>query len=76
MSVNLRNTSAKPLLTEGTLDPKTKELTLTGKGPGPDGQVTTHRIVYLVADADTVQRTMHVGEGKEPLATFTYKRRK
>ena len=65
-----------PMLMEGTFDPATKALTMVGEGPGPDGKVTTWKSVATMPDADTVQMTMFVGDGKEPMFTVTYKRKK
>jgi hypothetical protein len=65
-----------PLALEGTYDKSKKTLTMAGKGPGPDGKVTTWRSVSRMADENTVEMSMYVGGGEEPMFTITYKRRK
>jgi hypothetical protein len=51
-------------------------MTMVGKGPGQDGKVTTWRSVSSMPDNDTVRMSMYVGDGKEPMFTVTYKRKK
>jgi hypothetical protein len=65
-----------PLMMEGSYDKDRKTLTMAGKGPGKDGQPTTWRSVSQITDADTVLMSMYVGDGKEPMFTVLYKRRK
>jgi hypothetical protein len=65
-----------PLTMEGTYDKVQKALTMVGKGPGKDGQVTTWRSVSQIQDNDTVLMSMYVGDGKEPMFTVTYRRKK
>ncbi len=65
-----------PLLMEGTYDKGKKTLTMVGKGPGPDGKETTWRSVSRLPDPDTVEVSMYVGGGKDPMFTVTYKRKK
>jgi hypothetical protein len=65
-----------PLMMEGTYDKGKKTLTMVGKGPGMDGKPTTWRSVSRMPDNDTMLMSMYVGDGKEPMFTVTYKRRK
>jgi hypothetical protein len=65
-----------PLVLEGTYDKAKKTLTMSGRGPGSDRKVTTWRSVSHMPDNDTVQQSMYVGGGDEPMFTVTYKRRK
>lgn len=65
-----------PLLMEGDYDKDKKTMTMAGKGPGMDGKVTTWRSVSRMPDNDTVVMSMYVGDGKEPMFTVTYKRKK
>ena len=65
-----------PLTMEGSYDKDKKTLTMVGKGPGKDGKVTTWRSVSQMLDNDTVLMSMYVGDGKEPMFTVTYKRKK
>jgi hypothetical protein len=64
-----------PLTMEGDYDKDKKTLTMVGKGPGKDGQLTTWRSVSQMPDNDTVLMSMYVGDGKEPMFTVTYKRK-
>jgi hypothetical protein len=65
-----------PLTMEGSYDRDKKTLTMVGKGPGMDGKPTTWRSVSQMPDNDTVLMSMYVGDGKEPMFTVTYKRKK
>ena len=68
--------STSPLVTEGTFDQATKTLTMAGEGPGMDGKPTKYKSVSVMPDDDTINVTMHIGDGKDPAFTFVYKRRK
>jgi Protein of unknown function (DUF1579) len=68
--------STTPMTMEGSYDAAKKTLTMVGQGPGMDGKVTTWRSVSEMKDNDTVQMSMYVGDGKEPMFTVTYKRKK
>lgn len=68
--------SATPMKLEGTLDPKTKKLTLKGEAPGLDGKPATWTSVTETKDDDTTHFAMYVGDAKEPMFTIDYKRRK
>ncbi len=76
LSVWVDSMGTTPLLMEGTEDPKTKELTMVGEGPGMDGKVTKWKSVSSMPDANTIQMSMFVGDGKDPMFTVTYKRKK
>jgi hypothetical protein len=65
-----------PLIMEGNFDKAKKTLTLTGEGPGMDGKPARWRSVSEMPNNDTIQFRMYVGEGKEPMFTITYKRKK
>lgn len=66
----------RPMVMEGTYDAATKTITSTTQAPGPDGKVTTWKAVDKQVDADTIDFKMYVGDGKEPMFTITYKRKK
>jgi hypothetical protein len=65
-----------PLAMEGTYDEAKKTMTLVGRGPGMDGKETTWRSVSRMPDNNTIEQSMYVGEGQDPMFTITYKRRK
>jgi len=65
-----------PMLMEGAYDPAKKALTMIGEGPGMDGKPTKWKSVSEMPDDDTVLMSMYVGDGKEPMFTVTYKRKK
>ena len=68
--------STTPMTMEGSYDKEKKTLTMVGQGPGQDGKLTTWRSVSQMPDNDTVEMSMYVGDGKEPMFTVTYKRKK
>jgi hypothetical protein len=68
--------SATPMFMEGTYDAGKKTLTMTGDGPGPDGTPVKHTGVTTWKDEDTIEFSMFMGDGKEPMFTIVYKRRK
>jgi hypothetical protein len=70
------NMSATPMAMEGSYDKDKKTLALVGEGPGQDGKLTKWRSVSEMPDKDTIQMSMYVGDGKEPMFTVTYKRKK
>jgi hypothetical protein len=65
-----------PLAMEGNYDADKKTMTMVGQGPGMDGKVTTWRSVSQMPDNNTIVMNMYVGDGKEPMFTVTYKRKK
>jgi hypothetical protein len=68
--------STTPLMMEGSYNAAKKTLTMIGEGPGMDGKVTKWRSVSEMSDKDTIQMSMYVGDGKDPMFTVTYKRKK
>jgi hypothetical protein len=68
--------SAAPVVMEGTYDKDKKTMTMTGEGPGMDGQPTKYKSVSKRSDKDTLEMTMWIGDQKEPTFTITYKRKK
>jgi hypothetical protein len=65
-----------PLIMEGTYDAAKKTMTKVGEGPGMDGNLTKWRSVSRMPDNNTIEMSMYVGDGKEPMFTVTYKRKK
>lgn len=64
---------------EGTYDEKTKSLTMTGEGPGPDGKPAKYRSVTGAVKDDKFEFTMSLvgADGKETkMFTIEYTRRK
>ena len=68
--------STSPMTMEGTYDKAKKTLTMVGEGPGEDGKPTKHKTVSEMKDDDTVNFSMYMGDGKEPMFTILYKRKK
>ncbi|MBN9518906.1 DUF1579 domain-containing protein [bacterium] len=68
--------STHPMVMEGTYDQATKTLTTVGEGPGMDGKNAKWKAVAVTKDADTEHFSMYVGDGKEPMFTIVYKRKK
>jgi Protein of unknown function (DUF1579) len=68
--------STTPMTMEGAYDPAKKTLTLVGDGVGMDGKPAKWRSVSETPDNDTVQLSMYVGDGPDPMFTVTYKRKK
>lgn len=67
---------SRPMTLEGTYDKATKTMTLSGDGPGMDGQPTKYKSVSTMPDDNTINFSMYVGDGKDPAFTIVYKRRK
>jgi hypothetical protein len=65
-----------PLMMEGTYDTAKKTITMIGEGPGMDGKPAKWRSVSHMPNPDTIEMSMYVGGGKEPMFTVTYKRQK
>ena len=76
VGVWIDNTSAGPMLMEGSYDKEKKTMTMTGTGPGMDGKPTTHKTVSTMPDDDTINFSMYSGDAKEPSFTVVYKRKK
>jgi hypothetical protein len=68
--------STTPLTLEGSYDKESKTLTLVGDGVGMDGKPAKWKSVSQMKDHDTILLSMYVGDGKEPMFTVTYKRKK
>jgi Protein of unknown function (DUF1579) len=76
VSVWFDSMSTTPLTMEGTYDKEEKTLTLVGDGVDREGKPAKWKSVSKMPDDDTVQMSMYVGEGKDPMFTVTYKRKK
>ena len=76
VSVWVDSMSARPMVMEGTYDKAKKTLTMTGEGPGPDRKPAKWKSVSEFSDDDTIKFSMYVGDGKDPMFTITYKRKK
>jgi hypothetical protein len=69
--------SAAPLFLEGDKSPDGKKITMTGKGPSPDGTSTTYRTEteYVNKDKHIFKMWMGTTTG-EPMMVATYVRKK
>lgn len=76
VSVWVDSMGTRPMNMEGTYDAKTKTLTAIADAPGPDGKPAKWKSVSTMANDDTIEMSMFVGDGKEPMFTVTYKRKK
>jgi hypothetical protein len=76
VSVWVDSMSTAPVIMEGTYDKEKKTMTMSGEGPGMDGKATKYRSVSKMPDADTIEMTMWIGDGKDSMFTVTYKRKK
>lgn len=65
-----------PVIMEGTYDADKKTLTTSGEGPSPEGKMTKYKCVTEHPDADTMKMSMYIGDGKDPMFTINYKRKK
>lgn len=65
-----------PVIMTGDYDAAKKTMTQTGEEPGMDGKVAKYKSVTEFTDADTMKMTMYVGDGKDPMFTVSYKRKK
>lgn len=70
------NMITAPIIMRGTYDAKTKALTSTADAPGPDGKPAKWKAVDTQVDDDTIDFKMYINDGKEPMFTMTYKRKK
>jgi hypothetical protein len=68
--------STTPMTMEGNFDKENKILTMIGEGPGMDGKPAKWKSVSEMKGDDTIVMSMYVGDGKEPMFTVTYKRKK
>jgi hypothetical protein len=76
ISVWFDSMSTMPLIMEGTYDTEKKTLTMVGEGPGMDGKLAKWKSVTKMKDDDNMTMSMYVGDGKEPMFSVTYKRKK
>jgi hypothetical protein len=76
VSIWVDSMSTAPVIMEGTLDKEKKTLTMAGEGPGMGGKTMKYRSVTKMTDKDTQEMTMWIGDGKEPMFTIVYKRKK
>ncbi|HEX4612004.1 MAG TPA: DUF1579 family protein, partial [Urbifossiella sp.] len=76
VSVWVDSMGTTPMLMEGSYDQAAKTMTMSGDGPGMDGKLTRWKSVAEVKDDDTMKMSMFVGDGKEPMFTVLYKRKK
>ena len=76
VSVWIDTLGGRPRTLEGTLDKDKRELTLAGDGSGAGSKPTRYRSVSTMPDDDTIHYAMYMGDGKDPLVTIVYKRRK
>jgi Protein of unknown function (DUF1579) len=76
VSVWADSMSTAPVIMEGTYDKEKRTMTMAGEGPGMDGKPTKYRSVSRMTDKDTLEMTMWIGDGKEPMFTVTYKRKR
>lgn len=76
-SIWIDSMSASPMIMEGSYDKEKKSMTMTGEGPGPDGKGTAKwKSISTMPDDNTINFSMFVGDGKEPMFTIVYKRKK
>lgn len=76
VSIWVDSMGTAPVLTEGAFDKAKKALTMEGEGPGMDGKPAKYRSVAEMPDDNTINFTMYIGDGKEPMFTVVYKRKK
>lgn len=67
--------STTPMNMEGNFDKEKKTLTMIGDGVGMDGKPAKWKSVSTMPDNDTINMSMFVGDGKEPMFTILYKRK-
>ncbi|HEY2784037.1 MAG TPA: DUF1579 domain-containing protein [Fimbriiglobus sp.] len=68
--------SAVPMMLEGTYDKDKKTYTMSGEGPGMDGKPTKFREVVQWKDDDHFHFSMYMADGKDPMLTVAYTRKK
>ena len=69
--------STSPIVMEGEMDPKTKTITMVGKGPDPEGKTVDYKMSTEYKDKDTHYFKMWVGSVQgDPMMKATYKRKK
>ncbi len=68
--------STSPMMIEGDYDAAKKTMTTIGIAPGMDGKPQKHKMVTVMPDDNTINFAMYVGDGKDPMFTIVYKRKK
>jgi hypothetical protein len=68
--------STTPMAMEGSYDKENKTMTMTGDSVGMDGKPAKWKWVTKTKDDDTMVMSAYVGDGKNPMFTVTYKRKK
>jgi hypothetical protein len=76
ISVWADSMATQPMIMKGDYDKGKKALILTGEGPGPDGKPAKWKSTSVMPDDNTINFSMFVGDGKEPMFTIVYKRKK
>lgn len=68
--------STSPMMMEGTYDAAKKTMTMVGEAPGEDGKMAKHKMTTTMPDDNTMNFAMYMGDGKDPMFTIVYKRKK
>lgn len=76
VSVWVDSMGTTPMVMEGTFDAAKKAMTLVGDGPDMTGKTAKWKSVTTMPNDDTINFAMFVGDGKEPMFTIDYKRKK
>ncbi len=76
VGVWLDSMSVNPMTIEGDYDAAKKTMTTIGMAPGPDGKMHKHKMVTVMPDDNTMNFSMYMGDGKDPMFTIVYKRKK
>jgi Protein of unknown function (DUF1579) len=76
VSIWVDSMGTTPMIMEGTYDKAKKSMTMTGEGPGMDGKPAKWKSVSEMVDDNTINFSMYVGDGKDPMFTIVYKRKK
>ena len=77
VAVWIDSMSASPLILEGDRSPDGKKITMTGKGPGPDGTSANYKTEteYVSKDKHVFKMWMGTTTG-DPMMVATYERKK
>lgn len=76
VSIWFDSMSVTPMVFEGDFDKEKKELTLTTTAPGLDGKPAKWKSVTKYTSNDSTTFSMYLADGKEPMFTIEYKRKK
>ncbi len=69
--------STSPIVMEGDLDPKTKTITMLGKGPGPDGKMVDVKMSTEYKDKNSHSFKLWMGNIQgDPIMSAIYTRKK